>query len=91
MQGDVLRRAQAVFCTTSGAASDTLHGETFDVCVIDEASQVTEVAAMAPLLKARRLILAGDHQQLPPFIRGDYASEKHWGRSLFEKLAVSWQ
>ena len=40
----------------------------FDLCVIDEAAMALEASCWLPLLRSRRLVLAGDHQQLPPTV-----------------------
>lgn len=45
----------------------------FDVALIDEASQLTEPMALAPLVAARRFVLVGDHRQLPPIVTSERA------------------
>lgn len=45
----------------------------FDVALIDEASQLTEPMALAPLSKAKRFVLVGDHRQLPPIVSSERA------------------
>ncbi|WP_200895622.1 AAA domain-containing protein [Halorubrum saccharovorum] len=61
---DVAERAQVVAATNSSAA--TLARE-FDLLVLDEATQSTCTASCIPLARVDRAVLAGDHQQLPPF------------------------
>ena len=58
----------------------------FDFCILDEASQVTEPLAIAPLRLARRFLLAGDHQQLPPLVRNSAARQGGMDISLFQRL-----
>ena len=60
-------------CTNVGAADRVfnryLSKQTFDLVVIDECGQALEVSCWIPLLKGRRVLLAGDHKQLPPTIQ----------------------
>ncbi|MFB6281904.1 MAG: AAA domain-containing protein [Haloferacaceae archaeon] len=64
-----LRDAPVVAATTAGCASRTLREETFDVAVVDEASQLTEPGTLAAINRADRFVLVGDHRQLPPVVR----------------------
>lgn len=66
----VVDSAPCVGCTCSGVHHSALSRRHFDVCVMDEASQVTLPAALRPLALADRFVLAGDHAQLPPLVRG---------------------
>ncbi|KAK4997804.1 hypothetical protein LTR28_013869, partial [Elasticomyces elasticus] len=67
----VVRGARVVLATLHGAGGRELRGERFDVLVVDEASQALEAQCWVPLLGcgAERLVLAGDHLQLPPTIK----------------------
>lgn len=58
----------------------------FDLCVIDEAAQALEASCWIPILKASRLVLAGDHKQLPPTIKSSEASSLGLGLTLFDRL-----
>ena len=85
----VLDRAQVVCATLTGLApppSGPLRARTFDLAVIDEATQATEPALYLALLRAERAVLAGDHQQLPPTILSSEAQQGGLGVSLFERL-----
>ncbi|OCF60945.1 DNA helicase [Kwoniella mangroviensis CBS 10435] len=64
----VLSRAQVVLATCHSAGSRQLNNMTFDIAVVDEATQAIEAVCWVPILKAKMLILAGDPQQLPPTI-----------------------
>lgn len=80
----VLQRASIVVSTCHGAGAKQLDGMEFDVVVIDEACQATEATCWTPILKAKpdgKLILAGDHLQLPPTVKGYRHSQfkKHKG------------
>lgn len=66
----ILRNANVIFCTLSGAASKTVEKYVkeygvFDTVIIDECSQALEAECWIAILKAKRCILAGDHMQLP--------------------------
>lgn len=54
--------------------------------VIDEAGQALEPACWIPILKAEKVILAGDHQQLPPVIKSEQSNGQGLERTLLEKL-----
>ena len=69
---EVIRTSQVVCCTLHGAGSRQLFQQSFDVVIIDEASQALEAQCWIPLLSVigvSKLILAGDHLQLPPTIK----------------------
>ncbi|WVR06790.1 hypothetical protein IAU60_003825 [Kwoniella sp. DSM 27419] len=59
----VLSRAQVVLATCHSAGSRQLNNTTFDVCIVDEATQAVEAVCWVPILKSKKLILAGDPQQ----------------------------
>jgi DNA polymerase alpha-associated DNA helicase A len=61
--------SKVVLATLHGAGGFQLKKEDFDVVVIDEASQALEAQCWVPLLSAKKVILAGDHLQLPPTIK----------------------
>ena len=82
---DVLSGAQAI-CATVSFDFGLLEGERFDLLVIDEACQSVEPGCWVPLRFARRLVLAGDHCQLPPAILSQAAAREGFGVSLMERL-----
>ncbi|SZF03089.1 unnamed protein product [Blumeria hordei] len=65
----LLGNCRAVLTTLHGAGGYQLRAEKFDVVVIDEASQALEAQSWVALLRAQKVILAGDHLQLPPTIK----------------------
>jgi len=81
---EILSRTDVVCTTNSTAGSDLLLGITFDVAVIDEATQATEPSSLIPLIKAKKLIMAGDHKQLPPTILNPEAQALSF--TLFERF-----
>jgi len=80
----VLGRAQVVCTTNASAGSEVLEGFSFDRAVIDEATQATEPSALVPLTKAKGVIMAGDHKQLPPTVLSERAKPLTY--TLFERL-----
>ncbi len=82
----VLERARIVCATATGLDNDILRGRSFDWCIMDEASQCTEPVAWIPLRFANRLILAGDHFQLPPTVISLKAVFEGFNVSLMERL-----
>jgi predicted DNA helicase len=77
-----------VICTTLvGSANDMLRDRVFDVVVIDEAGQALEPACWIPISKGNKLVLAGDHLQLPPTIFSNEAAQKGLAISLMERAA----
>jgi ATP-dependent RNA/DNA helicase IGHMBP2 len=82
---DLLQNAQAICCTLVGSSHPTLRGRKYKTVFIDEAAQALEPACWIPLLRAERVIFAGDHQQLPPTIKSIEAARNGLARTLFEK------
>jgi len=81
----ILSRAQVICTTNSTAGSEALQEFEFDVVVIDEATQATEPSCLIPLVKGKKLIMAGDHKQLPPTVLSQEAQEA-LSYTLFERL-----
>lgn len=77
-----------VVCTTNASAGREMFDPmVFDLLVIDEATQATEPSCLIPITMAERVVLAGDHRQLPPTVKSQQAAEQGLEQSLFEKLA----
>jgi superfamily I DNA and/or RNA helicase len=77
----------SILCATVTGLDRALMGERrFDWCIMDEANQSTEAAAWGPLQYADRLVLAGDHKQLPPTIVSAQAAAQGFSVSLPERL-----
>lgn len=83
---DLLDSAQVICTTLVGAAHELLVDKSFRTAIIDEASQAIEPACWIVAQKARRLIMAGDHCQLPPTVVSEQAAAEGLAVSLFEKL-----
>lgn len=82
--GELLSRAQVITATLVGANHPVIRGVTFKTALIDEAGQALEPASWIPVLRAPRLILAGDHCQLPPTVKSASAAKGGLGATLME-------
>ena len=85
---DLLARTQVVAATLVGATHYTIRELHFGTAVIDEAGQALEPACWIPALRAERLVLAGDHLQLPPVIKSEEAARRGLGETLLEKCVA---
>lgn len=81
----VLDQADAI-CATTTFDSELIGSRRFDVAVIDEACQSTEPGCWIPVLRANRVVLAGDHCQLPPTVLSPRAVQVGFQVSLLERL-----
>lgn len=74
---NLVRESKVVLATLHGAGGYNLKGQRFDVVIVDEASQALEAQCWVPLLSsgADKVVLAGDHLQLPPTIKSSNISE----------------
>lgn len=85
---DILDKTQVVTATPVGAQHYTVRHLQYDTVVIDEAGQALEPACWIPALKGNKVILAGDHCQLPPTIKSSGAARDGLAETLLEKLAA---
>jgi ATP-dependent RNA/DNA helicase IGHMBP2 len=82
----ILDSADILCATTTGLDNELLGERRFDLAVIDEACQSTEPGSWLPLLRCERVVLAGDHCQLPPTVISREADEQGFSVSLFERV-----
>ena len=82
---DLIAKAQVVTATLVGANHYTVRNVRYHTVVIDEAGQALEPACWIPILKAEKLVLAGDHLQLPPTIKSNEAARAGLSTTLLEK------
>ena len=78
--------ARVVACTLVGSANKLLVRQKFSTLFIDEAAQALEPACWIAIRRASRVILAGDHQQLPPTIKCYEAMRQGLGKTLMERI-----
>lgn len=86
---ELLSTAQIVLTTTVGAANRLLEKVEggFDLVVIDEAAQALEASCWIPILRGRKVVLAGDHCQLPPTIKARHRrAQAGLSKTMFERL-----
>jgi len=74
--GMLVRGSRVVLATLHGAGGSQVRNERFDVVIVDEASQALEAQCWVPLLTARKVVLAGDHLQLPPTVKSSNSKSK---------------
>jgi ATP-dependent RNA/DNA helicase IGHMBP2 len=86
---DVFNKAQVITATLVGSNHYTLKNTEFDIAIIDEAAQALEPSCWIAINKSKKLILAGDHCQLPPTIKSDEAMRKGLGNTLMERLITA--
>ena len=84
----VLASAQIITGTLVGASSRHLRALSFDTVFIDEAAQALEPACWIPITKGHRVVLAGDHHQLPPTVKSERAAREGLRETLFEKCIL---
>ena len=85
MTEDVLESVQVITCTLVGASQRHIHHLSFETVFIDEAAQALEPGCWIPIAKGQRLVLAGDHHQLPPTVKSEKAAREGLRETLFEK------
>jgi superfamily I DNA and/or RNA helicase len=85
ISNDIISKAKVIACTLVGANSYVLKGKRYRTVFIDEAAQALEPACWIPIIKAERVVFAGDHCQLPPTIKSFEASRSGLANTLFEK------
>ncbi|XP_059968935.1 DNA replication ATP-dependent helicase/nuclease DNA2 isoform X2 [Mesoplodon densirostris] len=82
-----LYNSQLIVATTCmGVNHPIFSRKTFDFCIVDEASQISQPICLGPLFFSRRFVLVGDHQQLPPLVLNCEARALGMSESLFKRL-----
>jgi ATP-dependent RNA/DNA helicase IGHMBP2 len=87
---DIKSHTNVHVATLIGSNHYPFQDETYDVLVIDEAAQALEPGCWVAILKTQKLILAGDHQQLPPTIKNQKNSNNGLENTLFQKLIIKY-
>ncbi|TGE28476.1 AAA domain-containing protein [Hymenobacter metallicola] len=82
---DLLEKVQVITCTLVGASNRAIRHLTYETVFIDEAAQALEPGCWIPITKGNRVVLAGDHQQLPPTVKSEQAARDGLRETLFEK------
>lgn len=87
INSELFGEARVIACTLVGSAHHLLEGMKFGTLFIDEAAQALEAACWIPMKRANRVILAGDHCQLPPTVKSITALRAGLGKTLMERIA----
>lgn len=89
IDANLFAEARVVACTLVGSANKVLTNHAFTTLFIDEAAQALEAACWIAIGKTDRVILAGDHHQLPPTIKCLEAARGGLDRTLMQKITVN--
>ncbi len=87
INSELFGEARVIACTLVGSAHRLLEGMKFGTLFIDEAAQALEAACWIPMRRTSRVILAGDHCQLPPTVKSIAALRAGLGKTLMERIA----
>jgi len=87
INNELFGEARVIASTLVGAANRLLEGQKFGTLFIDEAAQALEAACWIPLRRVSRVVLAGDHCQLPPTVKSIAALKAGLGKTLMERIA----
>ena len=90
INAELFNQARVVSCTLVGSNSVLLKGRHFSTLFVDEAGQALEAATWIAVRKADRVVLAGDHCQLPPTIKCYEAERSGLSRTMMERVAMRW-
>ena len=86
ISSNIFDEARVIACTLVGSSSKLLVGKKFSTLFIDEAAQALEPACWIAIRRCHRLVLAGDHQQLPPTIKCYESQLGGLGKTLMERI-----
>ncbi len=86
INSELFGEARVIASTLVGSSSRLLDGQKFGTLFIDEAAQALEAACWIPLRRVSRVVLAGDHCQLPPTVKSIAALKAGLGKTLMERL-----
>ncbi len=86
INADLFGEARVIASTLVGSANRLLEGQKFGTLFIDEAAQALEAACWIPMRRVSRVVLAGDHCQLPPTVKSIAALKAGLGKTLMERI-----
>lgn len=86
IRSELFGEARVIASTLTGSANRLLEGQKFGTLFIDEAAQALEAACWIPIRRVTRVILAGDHCQLPPTVKSIAALKGGLGKTLMERI-----
>lgn len=82
----LVNNTPVITCTLTGAAAKVLGNKRFHTVFIDEAGQALEPACWIPIIRSNRVVMAGDHFQLPPTVKSQEADKLGLSNTLFEQV-----
>ncbi len=86
INNELFGEARVIASTLVGSANKLLDRHKFGTLFIDEAAQALEAACWIPMRRVSRVILAGDHCQLPPTVKSIAAMNAGLGKTLMERI-----
>ena len=86
INSELFGEARVIACTLTGSAHRLLQGQRYNTLFIDAAAQALEAACWIPIRKVSRVVLAGDHCQLPPTVKSIAALKAGLGKTLMERI-----
>ena len=86
INSELFGEARVIACTLTGSAHRLLQGQKYNTLFIDEAAQALEAACWIPMRKVSRVVLAGDHCQLPPTVKSIAALKAGLGKTRMERI-----
>ena len=86
INSDLFGEARVIASTLVSSANRLLDGQKFSTLFIDEAAQALEAACWIPMRRVSRVVLAGDHCQLPPTVKSIAALKAGLGKTLMERI-----
>jgi superfamily I DNA and/or RNA helicase len=90
INADLFEQARVVSCTLIGSAYHIMERRRFSTLFIDEAAQALEPACWAAILRADRVVMGGDHQQLPPTVKSMAAAKGGLADTMMQKVVALW-
>ena len=86
INNELFGEARVIASTLVGSANRLLDGHKFGTLFVDEAAQALEAACWIPMRRVSRVVLAGDHCQLPPTVKSIAALKAGLGKTLMEHI-----
>ena len=86
INSELFGEARVIASTLVGSAHRLLDGQKFGTLFVDEAAQALEAACWIPMRRVNRVVLAGDHCQLPPTVKSIAALKAGLGKTLMERI-----
>ncbi len=86
INSELFGEARVIASTLVGSANRLLDGQKYGTLFIDEAAQALEAACWIPIRRVSRVVLAGDHCQLPPTVKSLPALKAGLGKTLLERI-----